>query len=398
MVRYLALTCGMAAAFAAGFLLVSSIFSPAPDTANPFSMATLEASSTAVSTHYPVMRVASSTQYKKTVIAILESAPTARAQQTARLPEPDMPRSRPIPRSHTQLVAFAASPFPYGGRVPRTGTPFLNYQDDGRRGRKTRSGRVYWQDETYNDRRVLLHIPEGFDASRPAVMVLFFHGHGATLERDVAARQRVPKQITDSGINAVLVAPQFAVNARDSSAGNFWKPGGVKKFLGEVAEQLAQLHGDPSSKQTFTDMPVVMVGYSGGYVPTAWALASGALNKRLKGTVLLDGLYGEFDKFARWIGQDRSAFFLSAFTGSTRRGNAALKKRLKEKKIPYQTQVKSTLSPGSVTFVAADEEHRHYVTQAWTENPISDVLLRMTGTAPRVEVVQSASLDPAAGQ
>ena len=51
------------------------------------------------------------------------------------------------------------------------------------------------------DARVL-HIPEKFDARRPAVMIVFFHGHGATLERDVRDRQRVPEQISHSGANA----------------------------------------------------------------------------------------------------------------------------------------------------------------------------------------------------
>ena len=387
MVRHLALTCGMAAAFAIGFVAILRVLGGGSDAA--LDMASLDrAAHASSSVHYAVRRVAASVQYKKTMVATLDSAPTARTRMSQR------PRRRAVEQTHLQLVAFEASPFPYSGRVPATNAPFLNYEDDGRRGRKTRSGRVYWEDETYNDRRVLLHIPKGFDANKPAVMVLFFHGMGATLERDVVARQQVPDQILASGVNAILVAPQFAVNARDSSAGSFWKPGGVKRFLGEVADKLAQLHGDPQSKQAFATMPVVIVGYSGGYVPTASALASGALDKRLQGTVLLDGLYGEVDKFADWIASHRSGFFVSAHTGSTKRGNNALKSRLKRKKIPYRTQeaLNGTLAPGSVTFIPADEKHRHYVTRAWTDNPISDVLARMESIAPRVHKVHSASL------
>ena len=41
-------------------------------------------------------------------------------------------------------------------------------------------------------------------------MVVFLHGHGATLQRDVIDRQRVPEQVSEAGINAVLVAPQLA--------------------------------------------------------------------------------------------------------------------------------------------------------------------------------------------
>ena len=68
-------------------------------------------------------------------------------------------------------------------------------------------------------------------------MVVFFHGHGATLERDVRDRQRLPDQISAAGLNAVLVAPQFAFDAADSSAGKFWEPDGFKHFLDEVGEE-----------------------------------------------------------------------------------------------------------------------------------------------------------------
>jgi hypothetical protein len=52
-------------------------------------------------------------------------------------------------------------------------------------------------------------------------------------------------------VNAVLVAPQFAVNAADSSAGKFWEPNGFKRFLDEAAIQLARMYGDPRSAFTF---------------------------------------------------------------------------------------------------------------------------------------------------
>jgi hypothetical protein len=42
----------------------------------------------------------------------------------------------------------------------------------------------------------------------------------------------------------VLVAPQFAVNAADSSAGKFWEPNGFKRFLDEAAVKLARMYGD----------------------------------------------------------------------------------------------------------------------------------------------------------
>ena len=84
-----------------------------------------------------------------------------------------------------------------------------------------------------------MHVPESFDIRKPGVIVVFFHGNGATLERDVRDRQLVPQQITDSGANAVLLAPQLAVDAADSSAGKFWQPGGLKRFIDEVGQSIS---------------------------------------------------------------------------------------------------------------------------------------------------------------
>src|SRR5436305_11286480 len=142
----------------------------------------------------------------------------------------------------TTIVRPKPSSFPYRGNNPPSDTPFLNVSTDGRRGHRGPGGRVYWQDETYSDNRTLIHIPKHFDFRKPGVIVVFFHGNGATLERDVRDRQLVPQQISESGVNAVLLAPQLAVDAVDSSAGKFWQPGGFKRCMEESAERLAQLY------------------------------------------------------------------------------------------------------------------------------------------------------------
>ena len=145
-----------------------------------------------------------------------------------------------------------SSAFPYYGNNPAS-TPFPQ-RHQGRAPRPPQLfGRVYWQDETYNDNRVLMHIPENFDVRKPGVIVVFFHGNGATLERDVRDRQLVPQQISESGVNAVLLAPQLAVDAANSSAGKFWQPGGFKRFIDKSADHLAQLYGDPERRQGFRE-------------------------------------------------------------------------------------------------------------------------------------------------
>jgi len=306
---------------------------------------------------------------------------------------PDLPYHRPATGdARTTLVGLKSSAFPYLGNNPRTDEPFLNIAKGERRGHRSYSGRVYWQDETYNDNRVLMHVPEHFDARKPGVIVVFFHGNGATLERDVRDRQLVPQQISDSGVNAVLLAPQLAVDAADSSAGKFWQPGGLKRFVAESTEHLARLTGDPRAAKAFANMPVIIVGYSGGFMPAAWSLEVGGLGSRVRGVFLLDAVYGELDKFASWIANNRSGFFVSAYTRSTRRHEHELMAMLKEKGIAISDDMDGPLRPGSVVFLETPEgvTHRDYVTRAWTEHPVKDVLVKMAATPALTRVATTA--------
>lgn len=295
---------------------------------------------------------------------------------------PQVPYQRPSREDLTTLVSMKSSAFPYFGNNPASDAPFLNISKGDRRGHRSYSGRVFWQDETYNDSRVLVHVPEHFDVRKPGVIVVFFHGNGATLERDVRDRQLVPQQITDSGANAVLLAPQMAVDAADSSAGKFWQPGGLKRFMEESASHLAQLTGDPNSARAFANMPIVIVGYSGGFLPTAWSLEVGGISDRVRGVVLLDAVYGEMDKFASWIESHRSGFFVSSYTHYTARRDRELMTMLRQKGISVSEDMDGPLRPGSVVFVETGDgiTHRDYVNRAWTQYPLKDVLVKMSAT------------------
>ncbi len=309
---------------------------------------------------------------------------------------PTVPYQRPPHEDQTTLVSLKSSAFPYFGNNPRTDQPFLNVSNGERRGHRSYSGRVLWQDETFNDNRVLMHVPENFDVRKPGVIVVFFHGNGATLERDVRDRQLVPQQISESGVNAVLLAPQLAVDAADSSAGKFWQPGGLKRFINESADHLAQLYGDPGAAKAFANMPVIIVGYSGGFVPTAWSLEVGGLGNRVRGVFLLDAVYGELDKFASWIENNRTGFFVSSYTHYTARRDHELMHMLREKGIAVSENMDAPLRPGSVVFVETPEgvTHRDYVTHAWTYDPVKEVLVKMASTPALTRVAASGASLP----
>ena len=313
--------------------------------------------------------------------AVLAQARTA-STQTKGVPVPHEVTSRmlPLKSPRTELVEFDLAPFPYEGRSP-SGRPFLDVTDeDGRRGHRTSRG-VLWEDVSFSDRRALVFIPKGFDARRPGLIVVFLHGHRATLERDVRDRQKVADQIAEANANAVLVAPQFAVNASDSSAGRFWESYGFARFLGEAGEHLTRLHGDKRTRKTFATLPVVVVAYSGGYVPAAWALHKGGTDKRVLGVLMLDALYGEVYKYADWIARHPNAFFISAYTSSSAKGNEALQSLLADRDIATGTMLPPRLESTIAFLRTSGANHTDYVTQAWVDSPIRDVLERIGGYA-----------------
>ena len=307
------------------------------------------------------------------------------------------PSRIPFIGARTSLVDFETAPFPYHGAVPGSNRPFLSAGEDGHRGHANFRGRVFWESPTFSDDRVLLHIPPGFDPKRPAVMVVFFHGHGANLARDVRDRQQVPAQLTAAGTNAVLVAPQFAVNAADSSAGKFWEPNGFKRFLDEAAVKLANLYGDQRSTAAFANMPIVIVAYSGGFGPTLSVLDRGGVRSRVRGLVLLDALYGGIDRFADWIANNRSTFFVSSYTPHTAGHNAHLEHLLRQRDVPYDSELRRSHLRGMVAFLPAGPiSHRDFVNRAWAEAPIKDVLLRMEDVGQHYANTETTASLPAA--
>jgi hypothetical protein len=287
--------------------------------------------------------------------------------------------AQPQTQNKTKLVEFEMSPFPYEGINPATGKPFINVDETGRRGRMNARGHVYWEDETYSDQRVLLHIPKGFDIRKPGTIIVFFHGHGAAIDRDVRDRQRIAEQISQSGANAVLVAPQMAVKAADSSAGIFWEQGMFAQFLNEASEQLALLHGGIGMTRLFDKMPVTIVAYSGGYLATAWAVYHGGANDRMKGVVLLDALYGEMDKFENFILKNRKAFFVSAYLGSTRARNLEMQRMLGAQNLGVANELGDRIRPGSLFIMPGGPgvNHTDFAYRAWGANPVTDILDRI---------------------
>lgn len=289
---------------------------------------------------------------------------------------------QPLKEAKTQLVAFNASAFPYRGLIPGTKKPFLDARAGKRRGHTTPKGDVCWEDTTYSDRRSLLYLPAGYNPQLPSLIVLFLHGQGATLERDVAGRQAIPRQIADSGQNIALVAPQLAFDAPDSSAGNFWRPGHFAAYIDEAAERLMRLYGDKRVGPHFNAAGVVIVSYSGGYLSAAYSLLYGGAVHRIKGVILMDSLYGEEEKVAAWAAaRRRLAFLLSAYTESTKDENGTLRSLLDKRRVPHADSLPKALTPGTMAFVSCGswELHGDFMTRAWAPDPLKQALTMIPG-------------------
>jgi hypothetical protein len=160
----------------------------------------------------------------------------------------------------------------------------------------------------------------------------------------------VPQQISDSASMRAAGAAACG-DAADSSAGKFWQPGGFKRFLDESASQLARLYGDPKSAQAFANMPIVIVGYSGGFLPTAWSLDVGGATNRVRGVFLLDAVYWRVGQVRVLDRENRSGFFVSSYTRYTKPRDRELIETLRDKGITVTENMDGPLRPGSVVFV-----------------------------------------------
>ncbi len=155
------------------------------------------------------------------------------------------------------------------------------------------------------------------------------------------------------------------------------------QFIHEAGERLTELYGDARAHAAFHAAPVVIAAYSGGYNPAAFVLKSGGVDERLRGVVLFDALYGQFDKFADWLARPPPAFFVSTFGKAAREQNATLQRMLTERGVRFQNALPAALARGSVAFVAAPDAVRHvdFMTAAWVDDPLKAVLRRVPGFA-----------------
>jgi hypothetical protein len=156
----------------------------------------------------------------------------------------------------------------------------------------------------YHDDTVIVFVPSHYRyASDEGVAALVhFHGHNGTAERAMETHQ-LREQLSDSKQNAILVIPQLAVMAADSSCGHIEEQGGLMNLLSEVITRTAhEAHstlGNTAFPYNASLGTVCVSAHSGGYHAAACCLRAGGVDVRE--TYLFDALYSETETFRDWV-------------------------------------------------------------------------------------------------
>ncbi len=133
--------------------------------------------------------------------------------------------------------------------------------------------------------------------------VVHFHGHNSTAERATAAHQ-LREQLFDSKQNAILVVPELAVLAPDSSAGKLETQGAFARLLDDVLATLqtreARAALGPSAPGSgSTPGRICVSAHSGGYHAAACAIRAGGV--KIHEVYLFDALYADTEVFRDWV-------------------------------------------------------------------------------------------------
>lgn len=268
-------------------------------------------------------------------------------------------RGTPRQRGGTLVQVLKQAPFPYSGKHEDTDFDFFDMVDpeSGRRFHTNRHGERLAEAEHYRDGWVLCHVPAHFDPGRAFAYLVYFH----ELQTDVLSsvrRHELTRQVDAAQRNVLLVAPQLATDAADSSPGKFSRDNAFRSFMDEVAQVLTLRLGRSHSKAVAA-APILLAAFSGGYKAVAYILDRGGANDRVRGVLLLDALYEDLEKFERWTAAHiEGAFLVSLYTrGSCEENMHELLRRLARRGISAQAGWPVSLSGGDIRHLCVTTAH-----------------------------------------
>ncbi len=259
----------------------------------------------------------------------------------------------------TFVQTLRHAPYPYSGKYEDTTIDFFDFVDpvSGERFHTNRLGERFSEKDHYSDSRALFHVPPHFDPSKPFAYVLYFHG----LRTDISKSNRdhqLTRQIDASGRNVILIVPQLAQNAADSSPGKLFRKNHFRLFMREAGRVLSAKMGQRYGKKLDT-APVILTAFSGGYKTLAYVLDRGGVNERVMGVFLMDALYEDVDKFEKWIlASHGKSFFVSLYRmGSCEENMKELLTRIARRGIHAKEGWPDVLSRGSIYHARIETDH-----------------------------------------
>lgn len=214
----------------------------------------------------------------------------------------------------------------------------------------------------YRDATVLVFVPHHHRRARDGSvsMVVHFHGHNSSAEKAMVAHQ-LREQLHDSKQNAILVVPEIATFAADSSCGKLEAPGGFGRLLADVlatldAKEVAAACGRAATGADASVGRVCVSAHSGGYHPAACAVKPQS-GVAVQEVWLFDALYADMDVFRDWViaGQGRPMAsrhkLVSYFTGGNTANNtrALFAELEKAGVVVAEESVEGTLSREEIT-------------------------------------------------
>lgn len=186
----------------------------------------------------------------------------------------------------------------------------------------------------YTNDQTLLVVPPGFTPGPTVDIIVHYHGHRAEAVSS-AQQRRLAEQLRDSGVNAVLLAPQGPLRANDSAGGQHGEEGGLSRF---VEEALARLIRDGIVPPGTRPGRIILSGHSGAYLVISQALDRGGL--AVSEVWLHDGLYGQVGAFQRWAQRPgRRLITTHTAGGGVRNNNNQLERDLRRAGVPVVTRL-----------------------------------------------------------
>jgi hypothetical protein len=240
----------------------------------------------------------------------------------------------------------------------------------------------------HGDDTVVVFVPDKyrFRAEEGISALVHFHGHNSSAERALAAHA-LREQLVDSRQNAVLIVPQLALFAADSSCGKLAAPGAFGRLLRGALSTAARVGRSTLGDSRFPERPalgrVCLSAHSGGYHAAACSLRHGGVD--VSETYLFDALYGDSDVFRDWVLARRSDpatsrhKLVSYFTvgAQTESLNNGLRAELEQSGVLVSGELREgelsrgDLSHASAVFVRTEVAHSSVT---WETNALRDVL------------------------